>query len=76
METLHLLSEENPIPPKRSSKIDQIIKRMRWKAFFDMDGNEENTPEMWLQIVELSTKIKEMVTFEKYLWNLANKIMF
>ena len=76
METLHLLSEENPIPPKRSSKIDQIIKRMRWKAFFDMDGNEENTPEMWLQIVELSTKIKEMVTFEKDLWNLTNKIMF
>ena len=76
METLQLLSEENPRPPKRSSKIDQIIKRMRWKAFFDMDGNEENTPEMWLQIVELSTKIKEMVTFEKYLWNLANKIMF
>ena len=76
METLHLLSEENPIAPKRSSKIDQIIKRMRWKAFFDMDGNEENTPEMWLQIVELSTKIKEMVTFEKYLWNLTNKIMF
>ena len=76
METLQLLSEENPILPKRSSKIDQIIKRMRWKAFFDMDGNEENTPEMWLQIVELSTKIKEMVTFEKDLWNLTNKIMF
>ena len=47
METQHLLSEENPIPPKRSSKIDQIIKRMRWKAFFDMDGSEENTPETY-----------------------------
>ena len=47
METLQLLSEENPISPKRSSKVDQIIKRMRWKALFDMDGSEEIIPETY-----------------------------
>ena len=36
-------TEKIPIPSKRSSKINQIIKQMRWKAFFDMKGSDDNT---------------------------------
>ena len=61
METLQLLSEENPIPPKRSSKVDQRIKRMRWKAFFDMDGSEENIPETYvLKLLNSQPKPKKL----------------
>ena len=36
-------TEKIPIPSKRSSNINQIIKQMRWKAFFDMKGSGDNT---------------------------------
>ena len=36
-------TEKIAIPSKRSSKINQIIKQMRWKAFFDMKGSGDNT---------------------------------
>ena len=39
------MPEEILIPPKRTSKIHQIIKRMRWTAFFHINGIEENTQE-------------------------------
>ena len=66
METLQLLSEENPIPPKRSSKVDQIIKRMRWKAFFDMDGSEENIPETYgLKLLNSQPKPKKLYPLKK-----------
>ena len=35
-------TEKIPIPSKRSSNINQIIKQMRWKAFFDMKGSDDN----------------------------------
>ena len=48
-------TEKIPIPSKRSSKINQIIKQMRWKAFFDMKESDDNTQKnLWLEIVELS----------------------
>ena len=36
-------TEKIAIPSKRSSKINQIIKQMTWKAFFDMKGSGDNT---------------------------------
>ena len=40
-------TEKIPIPSKRSSKINQIIKQMRWKAFFDMKGSDDNTQKIY-----------------------------
>ena len=63
MEKLQLrYSPKNiPVPSERSyklqfmDKIDQVIKRMRWKAFF-YTNRSEDTQETWLEIIELSPK--------------------
>ena len=49
-------------------KIDQVIKRMRWKTFFYMNGSEDITQETFgLKMLNCPHKIKDMVPFEKYL---------
>ena len=56
---LHYSQKNITISPKRSyelqliPKIDQVIKQMRWKAFFYMNGSED-TKTLWLENVELS----------------------
>ena len=57
-------------------KIDQVIKRMRWKAFFYTNKSEDMEETYGLKSLNCSPKIKEMVPFEKDLWNLANKLKF
>ena len=60
-------------------KIDQVIKRMRWKAFFYMNRSEDTyARNLLIENVELfpPPNIKEMVPFEKDLWNLVNKLKF
>ena len=50
---------------------------MRWKAFFYMNGSDDNTQETCgLKTLNCPPKIKEMVPFEKDLWNLVNKLTF
>ena len=70
-------TEKIPIPSKRSSNINQIIKQMRWKAFFDMKGSGDNTQKTYgLKSLNSHQKSKKMVPFEKDSWNLANKLKF
>ena len=56
------------------------MKRMRWKAFFYLSRSEEYTQETYglksLNCFPAPPKIKEMVPFEKDLWNLVNKLKF
>ena len=55
---LHYSQKNITISPKRSyelqliPKIDQVIKQMRWKAFFYMNGSED-AKNLWLENVEL-----------------------
>ena len=59
------LSEENSNTIKKKFKIDQI------------EQSEDNTQETYdLKSLNCPPKIKEMVLFEKKLWNLANKLKF
>ena len=58
------------------NKIDQVIKRMRWKAFFYMNRSEDTQETYGLKSLNCPPKIKEMVPFEKDLWNLVNKLKF
>ena len=80
---LHYSQKNIPIPSERNyklqlmDKIDQVIKRMRWKALFYMNGSEENSQETYgLKSLNCPPKIKEMVAFEKDLWNLVSKLRF
>ena len=84
MENLQLCySPKNiPILSERSYKLqlmdksDQVIKGMRWKAFFHTNRSEDWQETYGLKSLNCSPKIKEMVPFEKVLWNLANKLKF
>ena len=79
---LHYSPKNIPIPSERSDKlqlmdkIDQVIKRMRWKAFFYMNRSEDTQETYGLKSLNCPPKIKEMVPFEKDLWNLVNKLKF
>ena len=58
-------------------KIEQMIKRMRWKAFFDINPSSENMQQTYgLKTLNFAPKIKEMVLFERDLWDLVNKNKF
>ena len=84
MEKLQLrYSPKNiPIPSERSyklqlmDKIDQVIKRMRWKAFFYTNRIEDTKETCGLKSLNCPPKIKEMVPFENDLWNLVDKLKF
>ena len=84
MEKLQLCySPKNiPILSERSyklqlmNKIGQVIKGIRWKAFFHTNRREDSQETYGLKSLNCSPKIKEMVPFEKDLWNLANKLKF
>ena len=58
---LHYSKKNITISPKRSyklqlvPKIDQVIKQMRWKGFFYMNGSED-AKNLWLENVELSLR--------------------
>ena len=57
-------------------KIDQVIKRMRWKDFFYTNKSEETQEIYGFKSLNCPHKIKEMVPFEKDLWNLVDKLKF
>ena len=58
-------------------KIEQVIKRMRWKTFFYINPSRENMQQIYgLKTLNCPPKIKEMVLFERDLWDLVNKIKF
>ena len=57
-------------------KIDQVIKRIRWKAFFYTNKSEDTEETYGLKSLNCSTKIKEMAPFQKDLWNLVDKLKF
>ena len=58
-------------------KIEHVIKRMRWKAFFYINPSRENMQQTYgLKTLNCPPKIKEMVLFERDLWDLVNKIKF
>ena len=57
-------------------KINQVIKRMRWKAFFYMNRSEDTQETYGLKSLNGPPKIKEIVLFKKDLWNLVNKLKF
>ena len=58
-------------------KIEQVIKRMRWKAFFYINPSSEDMQQTYgLKTLNCPSKIKEMVLFERDLWDLVNKIKF
>ena len=73
MEKLQLrYSRKNiPIPSKRSyklqlmEKIELVMKRMRWKAFFYDQGNNKYIPENYgLKSLNCPPKTKKMTNFE------------
>ena len=84
MEKLQLsYSPKNiPIPSERSyklqlmDKIDQVIKRMRYKAFFYTNKSKDTQETCGLKSLNCPPKIKEMILLEKDLWNLVNKLKF
>ena len=58
-------------------KIKQVIKCMRWKAFFYINLSGESMQQTYgLKMLSCPLKIKEMISFEWELWNLVNKIKF
>ena len=80
---LRYSSKNIPIPSKRSyqlqlmEKIELVIKRMRWKAFFYDQGNNKYVPENYgLKSLNCPPKIKEMTNFENDLTNLLKSIKF
>ena len=76
---LHYSSKNIPIPSESSyklqlmDKIDQVIKGMIWKAFFYTSRSEDTQETYGLKSLNCPPKIKEMVPFEKDLWNVVNK---
>ena len=79
---LHYSPKNIPKPSKRSyklqlmDKIDRVIKQLRWKAFFYMNRSDDTHETYGLKSLNCPPKIKEMVPFEKDLWNLVNKLKF
>ena len=76
-------SKNIPIPSERSyklhlmEKIELVIKRMRWKALFYEQGNNDNIPENYgLKSLNCPPKVKEMANFENDLTNLLKVIKF
>ena len=78
-----------PIPPERSyklqlmDKIELVIKRMRWKAYFYDKGNKnnnndnENIPETYgLKTQQCPPQVKELTAFENELLELIKIIKF
>ena len=72
-----------PIPSERSyllqltDKIELVIKRMRWKAFFYNQEENEVIPETYgLKTLNCPPKIKDMNDFENDLTDLPKKIKF
>ena len=58
-------------------KIELVIKRMRWKAFFYDQGNNKYIPENYgLKSLNCPPKIKEMTNFENDLTNLLKASNF
>ena len=57
-------------------KIDQVIKQMRWKAFFYTNEGKDMEETYGLKSLNCPPKIKEMVPFEKDLGNLEDKLKF
>ena len=57
-------------------KIDQVIKRIRWKAFFYTNRSEDTQETYDLKSLNCPPKIKEMLPFEKDFWKLVNKLKF
>ena len=58
-------------------KIGQVIKRMRWKAYFYINPRRENMQQTYgLKTLNCPPKIKEMVLFDRDLWDLVSNIKF
>ena len=57
-------------------KIDQVIKQMRWKAFFYTHRSDDTQEIYGLKSLNCPPKIKEMLPFEKDLQTLVNKLKF
>ena len=85
MEKLQLRSSRKniPIPSKRSyklqsiEKIELVIKRMRWNAFFYEQGNNKYIPDNYgLKSLNCPPNIKEMTNFENDLTNVLESIKF
>ena len=57
------------------NRINQVIKRMRWKAFFYVNRSEDNTQGIF-GLKTLNCTPKSIILFEKDVWNLANKLKF
>ena len=74
---LHYSQKGIPIQLERSyklqliDKIDQVIERMRWKAFFYMNRSENTQETYGLKSLNCPQKIIEIVPFKKDLWNLV-----
>ena len=68
---LHYSPKNIPIPSERSYKlqlmdnIDQVFKRMTWKAFFYMNRGKAAQETFGLKSLNYPPKIKEIVQFEK-----------
>ena len=79
---LHYSPKNIPIPSERSyklqlmDKIDQVFKRMRWKAFFYMNRGKDAQETYGLKSLNCAPKIKEIGPFEKDFWSLLNKLNF
>ena len=77
-----------PVPSERSynlqlmAKIELVIKRMRWKAFFFLKNNsdianEEPSPENFgLKSLKCPPQIKELIPFEEELLDIFKRIKF
>ena len=72
-----------PIPSKRSyklqlmEKIELVIKRIRWKAFFYKQGSNKFIPQNYgLKTFNCPPKIKDITNFENDLTNLLKTIKF
>ena len=89
MEKINLnYSQKNiPIPPKKSyqleliSKIESVIKRMRWRAHFFLNVNKNNDNETKTETFGFKSKhhpgqSKELENFEKDLFNIATSLKF
>ena len=80
---LRYSSKNIPIPSKRSyklqlmEKIELVIKRTRWKAFYYDQGNNKCIPENYgLKSLNCPPKIKEIANFGNDLTNLLKSIKF
>ena len=49
---------------------------MRWKALFYTNKSEDTQETYGLKLLNCPPKIKEMVPFEKDLWDLVDKLKF